>query len=90
MKGSIFFVLFSLVSAAWAAGLESIPFGFYDELENSEHEQCRVDVKNMLDGAKNLDKWALESWFSFQYVYYKPIRVMICTVSRLLITAKFQ
>lgn len=65
MKGLILFTLFSLASAAWAAGLESIPFGFYDELKNSEHDQCSVDVKNMLDGVKNLDKSALESRFLF-------------------------
>lgn len=69
MKGSILFVLFSLASAARAAGLESIPFGFYEELKNSDHDQCSVDVNHMLDGAKNLEKWALESWFLFQYVY---------------------
>ncbi|XP_026808950.1 nose resistant to fluoxetine protein 6-like [Rhopalosiphum maidis] len=60
MKELTLLVLFSLASAAWAAGLESIPFGFYEELKNSEHEKCSADVKNMLDGVKNLDKWALE------------------------------
>lgn len=60
MKELILLVLFSLASAAWAAGLESIPFGFYEELKNIEHNQCSKDVKNMLDGVKNLDKWALE------------------------------
>jgi hypothetical protein len=73
MKELTLLVIFSLASAAWAAGLESIPFGFYEELKNSEHEKCNVDVKNMLDGVKNLDKWALESWFLFQYAYYKLI-----------------
>lgn len=90
MKQSILFVFFSLASAVWAAGLESIPFGFYDELQNGGHDQCKVDVKNMLDGAKNLNKWALESWFLFQCVYYKPIIVLIYIVSRLFIIAKFQ
>jgi len=73
MKELTLLVIFSLASAAWAAGLESIPFGFYEELKNSEHQKCSVDVKNMLDGVKNLDKWALESWFLFQYAYYTPI-----------------
>lgn len=90
MKETILFVFFSLASAACAAGLESIPFGFYDELKNSEHDQCRVDVKNMLDEVKNLNKWALESWFLFQCVYYKPLIVLIYTVSLLFIISNFQ
>lgn len=60
MIGSTLVIIFSLASVR--AGIESVPFGFYEELKNSTHEQCRIDVNNMLDGAKNLDKWALESW----------------------------
>jgi len=69
MKELMLLVLFSLASTAWAAGFESIPFEFYEELKNIEHDQCSKDVKTMLDGVKNLDKWALESWFLLQYVY---------------------
>lgn len=51
-------------------GFESVPFGFYDELmKNSETERCGTDVRGMLDGAENLEKWALESRF-FYYFFF--------------------
>lgn len=78
MFGSTILIFFSL--AYVRAGLESIPFGLYEELRNSTNEQCRIDVSNMLDGVKNLDKWALESWFS-QYIY-----IYICFQSLTVLT----
>jgi len=53
------------LTATRTGGLESVPFRFYEQLADGPQtrEQCRTDVNGMLDGAKNLDKWALESWW---------------------------
>lgn len=81
MKGSILVVLFALASAN--AVLETIPYEFYDELKSSaKHEQCISDVNNMLDGAKNLDKWALESWF-LTSIYFESLITPYCSFDNL-------
>lgn len=67
MKGSILVVIFSLASVR--AFLETIPYGFYEELRSSALDQCSTDVNNMLDGVNNLDKWALESRFLISIIY---------------------
>lgn len=72
MEGPILIVAVALLSAAGrgltamrTGGLESVPFRFYEQLADGPQtrEQCRTDVNGMLDGAENLDKWALESWW---------------------------
>lgn len=65
-------VLVALLSLASSgrAGFESIPFGLYEDLRNGSSEQCRIDVNKMLDGANNLDRWALESWFSVIFFFF--------------------
>lgn len=53
-------VLVSLLACV-QADFESIPFEFYEKLKDQANEQCSSDVKQILDGVKNLDRWALES-----------------------------
>lgn len=65
------------LASAWRPGYESIPFRFYEELKNgATDDRCGSGADKILLGARNLEKWAVESGLLYEFSVRTSVRVV--------------